>query len=161
MQRLLIEYNTDLFDASTIQRLLTHFQTLLAAIVGVDRPVSAVQLLSEHEKKHMLAGWNPSAVPYPSEQGVHQLFEDQATRTPQSVAVADDRHILTYRELSERSNRLAHFLASVNVGPGDLVGVHLPRGADLVVALLGVLKAGGRLCPARSGFSIGTAGVHA
>ncbi len=142
-----MEYSTDLFEAETINRLLGHFQTLLAAIVADPaQRLSRLPLLTEEEEQQ-LAEWNNTSREYPREACIHQLFEAQMGRTPEAVAVSFKDQQLSYRELNHRANRLAHYLQGLGVGPEVRVGVGLERSVDLVVALVAVLKAGGAYVP--------------
>src|SRR5205807_463579 len=112
-----LEYNTDLFDQSTIVRLVGHFQALLEGIVAdPDCRLSDLPLLSEPERHQLLVEWNATENDYPRTQCVHQQFEAQAQRTPDAVAVAFEEQSLTYRELNEQANRLGHYLRKRGVG---------------------------------------------
>ncbi|MFN6560836.1 MAG: amino acid adenylation domain-containing protein [Nostoc sp. ChiSLP01] len=142
------EYNTDLFDGSTIERMAAHFQNLCSAIV--ENPVAAVgelPLLSEAERHQLLLSFNDTASVYPTNKCIHQLFESQVERTPQSVAVVFENHQLSYVELNQRANQLAHHLLSLGVEPEVLVGICVERSVEMVVGLLGILKAGGAYVP--------------
>jgi amino acid adenylation domain-containing protein len=141
-------YNTDLFDSGTIGRMMGHFQSLLAA--GAENPsikISRLPLLSEAERQRLLMEWNDTAVAYPREATVHQLFEAQVNRSSGSIAVVCRDKRLTYDELNSRANQLARYLQKRGVVPGDLVGICVDRSVDMLVALLGVLKAGGAYVP--------------
>ncbi|MCA1568066.1 MAG: amino acid adenylation domain-containing protein [Acidobacteria bacterium] len=141
-------YNTDLFDAATVAQMLGHFRNLLEGVAASpDARVSELPLLTEAEHRRLLYEWNDTRRVYPHETCVHELFEAQATRTPDATAVVSDEGRITYRELNERANRLARHLRRRGVGRENLVGVCLGRGAKLVEALLGVLKAGGAYVP--------------
>ncbi len=142
-----LEYATDLFDAATIGRMAGHFETLLAAI-AVDHalPVSALPLLTEAERQQLQA-WNVTTVAYPADACLHQLVAAQVARTPDAIALAFEGQQLTYEALDAHANQLAHHLQSLGVGPDTLVAVALERSLDLVLALLGVLKAGGAYLP--------------
>lgn len=143
-----LEYNTDLFDPATIERMDGHFQTLLREIVADPaRPISQLPILTEAERHQLLVDWNNTAQDYSKEKCFHDLFEAQAQRTPDSIAVVFDDRRLTYRELNARANRLAHYLRRLGVGPETLVGVFVERSIEMVVALLGVMKAGGAYVP--------------
>ncbi|MBI3244199.1 MAG: amino acid adenylation domain-containing protein [Chloroflexi bacterium] len=143
-----IKYNTDLFDAPTIARLAGHFRTLLEGIAAdPDRPLSDLPLLAESERHQLLAAWNDTAADYLKDLCVHQLFESQVERTPDSVAVVFEDRSLTYRELNERANQLAGHLSGLGVKPGVLVGICVERSLDMMIGLLGVLKAGGAYVP--------------
>jgi natural product biosynthesis luciferase-like monooxygenase protein len=141
-----LEYNVDLYDAATAERLAQRFRTLLEGIaLHADRPLSELPLLSEVEIRQLQA-WNDTAVPVP-EGTIHGQIAAQAERTPDAVAVIAGRESLTYRELLARANALAERLRSLGVGPEDRVGVSLHRSADLLVGLLGVLASGGAYVP--------------
>ncbi len=121
---------------------------LLAAIVAnPDQPLSAYPLLSSEERQHLLVDWNQTKSDYPREQRAHQLFEAQVERTPDSPAVIFNDQSLTYRQLNQRANQLAHHLRSLGVGPEKMVGVYLERSLEMVVAVLGVLKSGAAYIP--------------
>ncbi|MBZ4422888.1 non-ribosomal peptide synthase/polyketide synthase [Myxococcus sp. RHST-1-4] len=144
---LLCEYATDLFDADTVGRMLEQLGTLLAeAAAAPERRVDELPLLSEQERHRALGEWRQTA-PATPDACAHHLFEEQVHRTPEAPAVSFGEHTLTYRELDARANQLAWHLRSLGVGPDVVVGVHLERTPELVVALLGVLKAGGAFLP--------------
>jgi amino acid adenylation domain-containing protein len=142
------DYNTGLFDESTIARWLSHYETLLLGIVeNADQPVSRLPLLNEAERRQLAVDWNQTAADYPRNLCVHQLFEAQAKKTPDAIAAAFEGDQLTYRELDRRTNQLANYLRSTGVKPGVMVGVFVDRSLDMIVALLGVMKAGGAYVP--------------
>jgi natural product biosynthesis luciferase-like monooxygenase protein/amino acid adenylation domain-containing protein/FkbM family methyltransferase len=145
--RLKVEYNTDLFDHETIARMAGHYQRLLACVVGSpDTPVSALPLLAPEEERQLLVEWNSTeTVVAPAT--VTQLFEERVERAPDVAAVVYEGAQLTYAELNRRANRLAHHLRSLGVGADSVVGVCVERSAEMVVALLAVLKAGGAYLP--------------
>ena len=141
-------YNTDLFDAGTIERWMGHFQTLLEGIVSdPEQPISDLPLLTERERQKLLVEWNDTQTDYPRGQCIHQLIEAQVERTPDAVAVVFEDEQLTYRELDRRANQLAHHLRGLGVGPEVLVGICVERSLEIVVGLLGILKAGGAYVP--------------
>ncbi|MET0647237.1 MAG: amino acid adenylation domain-containing protein [Pyrinomonadaceae bacterium] len=143
-----LQYNRDLFKASTVRRLLGHFRALAEAVAGdPERPVSEIPLLTEVERRQLLVGFNDTRREFPADRHMHRLFERQARKTPGAVALVSERESLTYRELNERANRLAHQLRAHGVTPEARVGVMLERSPDLVVSLLAVLKAGGAYVP--------------
>ncbi|HSF39289.1 MAG TPA: amino acid adenylation domain-containing protein, partial [Thermoanaerobaculia bacterium] len=143
-----LEFNTDLFDAATAERMLGHWQTLLAgAVADPSRPVALLPLLTPAEREQLLVTWNASAADHPRDLLLHQLFEAQAARTPAAEALVAGTERLTYQELNRRANQLARYLQTLGVGPEVRVGVQLDRGAELIVALLAVLKAGGAYVP--------------
>ncbi|HEY2328632.1 MAG TPA: amino acid adenylation domain-containing protein, partial [Verrucomicrobiae bacterium] len=142
------EYATGIFEAEMISRLAEHFQNLLAAIVAnPQEKVSDLPMLSAAGRQQLLVEWNSTAADYPHDKTIHQLFETQAEKTPEAVAVVCDEKSLTYRELNRRANQLAHRLRALGVGPDSLVGIYVGRSHELVVGLLGILKAGGAYVP--------------
>jgi len=142
-----IEYNTDLFDADRITRMLRHFQTLLAGIVAhPEQNLSDLPLLTTAEHQQILTTWNSNKISVP-QQCIHQLFEAQVEKTPDAVAVVFEKEQLTYQELNQRANQLAHYLQTQGVKAEVLVGICLGRSCELVVGILGVLKAGGAYLP--------------
>ena len=142
------EYNTDLFDAARIARMLGHFQNLLLGIVAnPEAKLSDLPLLSEAEKHQLLVEWNDTQVDYPQDGCIHQLFEAQVEKTPDTVALIFGNQQLTYRELNNRANQLAHYLQHLGVKPEVLVGICMERSLEMVVGLLGILKAGGAYVP--------------
>ncbi len=143
-----IEYATDLFDAARIERMAGHFLAMLEGIVSnPNERLSRLPLLTEAERHQLLVDWNETQVDYPANACIHELFEAQAQRTPEAVAVEFEGSQLCYRELNERANQLAHYLRGMGVGPDTLVGVAMERSLEMVVALYGVLKAGGAYVP--------------
>ena len=143
-----IEYNTDLFDASTVARLVDGFERLLRSIASnPQRRLSELDLLSDVERGRLLVDWNNTVAPYPRQGGLASLLEGQVDRSPDAVAVVFEGATLTYRELDRRANQLAWHLRSLGVGPDVLVGICVERSLDMVVGLLGVLKAGGAYVP--------------
>jgi amino acid adenylation domain-containing protein len=143
-----VVYNSDLFEADKMDRMLGHLQTLLTGIVAnSDQRLSELLLLTEAERHQLLVQWNDTTVEYPRDKCVHQLFEEQVERTPSTVAVVFEGQELTYRELNERANQLAHYLRKLGVGPEVLVGLCLDRSLELAIGILGILKAGGAYLP--------------
>ncbi|MEH2305427.1 amino acid adenylation domain-containing protein [Nostoc sp.] len=142
------EYNTDLFDSSTIERMTGHFLTLLEAIVAnPSERISQLPMLTASEQQQLLVEWNDTSVDYPQDKCIHQLFEEQVERTPDAVAVVFENQQLTYHELNSRANQLAHYLRSLGVGADVLVGICVERSLEMLVGLLGILKAGGAYVP--------------
>ncbi|WP_373528143.1 amino acid adenylation domain-containing protein [Nostoc sp.] len=142
------EYNTDLFNADTIERMSGHFVTLLEAIVtNPQQKISQLPLLKEQEQRKLLVEWNDTQVEYLCNQCIHQLFEEQVERTPDAIAVVFENQQLTYDELNYRANQLAHYLKALGVKADVLVGLCVDRSLDMVVGLLGILKAGGAYVP--------------
>jgi amino acid adenylation domain-containing protein len=141
-------YATDLFEQPTIDRLAQHFQILLEGIVAnPQRRLSQLPLLSEKERQQVLALWNQTTAPYPHDQSIAQLFEQQVERTPEAVAVVYEDQQLTYRQLNELANQLAHYLIEQGVRPSSRVGLCVERNLSMLVGLLGILKAGGAYVP--------------
>ncbi|MFZ6028858.1 MAG: condensation domain-containing protein, partial [Chloroflexota bacterium] len=143
-----LEYNTDLFDSETIGRMSRHYQVLLeAALANPDQSLAALPLLTEAERQRLLVEWNATRAEFPQATCLHELFEAQAERTPQAVALVFDGVEMRYGELDARANRLAHYLQALGVGAESLVGILVERSLDMVVGLLGILKAGGTYVP--------------
>jgi amino acid adenylation domain-containing protein len=164
-----LEYRTDLFDRATIERMAGHYRTLLEGIVEAPgRQVSELPMLTAEELHEILVAWNDTGTDYPADRCVHELFEAQAERTPDAVAVVFGDRQLSYRELNQRANQLAHQLRSLGVGriggiggiggaggaggaggvgPATLVGLCVERSLEMVVGMLGILKAGGAYVP--------------
>jgi amino acid adenylation domain-containing protein len=143
-----LEYRTELFNPERMKRLLQHYRTLLEGMaVSVDARIGELEMLSEPERQQLLVEWNRTEAPYSTDKCVHRLFEEQAAKTPQAVAVIYEEERLSYGELNERANRLAWRLRDLGVGPETIVGLMVERSIEMVVALLGVLKAGGAYVP--------------
>jgi natural product biosynthesis luciferase-like monooxygenase protein/amino acid adenylation domain-containing protein/non-ribosomal peptide synthase protein (TIGR01720 family) len=165
-----VEYSTDLFDAATITRLLSHWQVLLEEIVrDPEQPIEVLPLLTQAEREQILVQWNATAVgtrrdtddrkgsslrplsawacPPPQDLCLHQIFERQVEQTPEAVAVVFENQQLTYQQLNGQANQLAYRLRKVGIGPDEVVGVCMERSLELVIALLAVLKAGGAYVP--------------
>src|SRR6185436_15822415 len=112
-----------------------------------EQRVSELNLLTAAEQEQVISEWNETSVEYPGEKGLHELFEEQAERTPDAVAVVYEEEQVTYGELNERANRLAHHLQGLGVGEETLVGICVERSIEMVVGLLGILKDGGAYLP--------------
>jgi len=150
------EYNTDLFDADRIERMVGHFQVLLEGIVAhPEQRLSEVPLLPESEKHRLRVEWNQTWADFPRGKCIHDLMEEQVERTPTAVALAGpsltqastSQVSWTYAELNQRANALAYYLQALGVGPEVLVAVCMERTVEMVVGLLAVLKAGGAYVP--------------
>ncbi len=142
------EYNSDLFEPDTIARMTGHFQTLLAAIIAnPDQRVRELPFLTESEQYQLLVEWNNTTKEYPFDKCIHELFEEQVERSPDAIAVILEGEQLTYRELNQRANRIAHHLRALGVGPEVLVGICVERSPLMVAGLLGILKVGGAYVP--------------
>ncbi len=147
------EYNRDLFDPAWVGRLLEHFEILLKGVIA--RPqcrLSELPLLSDAERQMILVDWNRTETEYPREKCVHELFEAQVERMPDAIAVEFGKQTLTYHELNQRANRLAHHLRKLSVGPDVPVGICLERSLELIVAVVAVLKAGGVYVPMEASY---------
>ena len=142
-----IRYSTELFKQSTIERMIGHLETLLAAITANPQtPLSDLPILTQTEQQ-LLGSWNDTEVDRPQRHCIHQLFEAQVKRSPDAVAVVFEAQTLTYRELNHRANQLAHYLQELGVKPEVLVGICVERSLLMVIGLLAILKAGGAYVP--------------
>ncbi|MEG4071718.1 amino acid adenylation domain-containing protein [Microcoleus sp. Pol14C2] len=140
----MVIYSADLFDEATIARLIGHFQTLLESIVAnPEQRIANLQYLSAQERYQLLVECNNTQADYPQDLCIHQLFEMQADRTPDAVALVFGEERVTYQQLNLRSNQLARYLQKIGVGAEVLVGLCCGRSLDLIVGMLGILKAGG------------------
>ena len=143
-----IEYRRDFFRPDTIARLAGHYRTLLeGAAARPDHRLSTLPLMEEAELQRILMEWNATTTDYPRARSVHGLFEDRVDATPDAVAVAFEGATLSYRELDRRANRLAHHLRRLGVGSERPVGLWMERSLEMIVAILGILKAGGVYAP--------------
>ncbi|RAP57228.1 non-ribosomal peptide synthetase [Oleiagrimonas sp. MCCC 1A03011] len=139
-----LEYATALFERETIERIAGYYQAMLKGMAAdAARPVGAIPILAEAEQNLVLRTWNATALPSASDCCVHELFEEQAARTPDATAVVFEDTNLTYSEFNRSANRLAHRLRSMGVGPDARVAICMERGLEMLVALMGILKAGG------------------
>jgi amino acid adenylation domain-containing protein len=143
-----IEYNTDLFNADRIQRMLQHLQVLLEGVVrNPGKRLSEFAIMTDDELHRLLVDWNRTQVDFANHMALHELFDAQAQRTPEAVAAEFEGTQLRYRELNERANQLARHLKGLGVGPDFPVGLFHERSLNMMVALLGILKAGGAYVP--------------
>ncbi len=141
-------YNTNLFAATTIERMAAQFSYLLELIVAdPSRRLNQFSVLTSAEQQLILAEWNTTSRPYPQQECIHQRFERQVEQTPNAPALAFRDEQITYRELNERANRLAHRLQALGIGPRSLVAICVERSIDMVVSIFGVLKAGAAYIP--------------
>ena len=139
-----LEYNADLFNPETIDNLIEHFRTLLEAMVeDPDQRLTDIEILSYAELHQILVDWNETQTDYPREQCLPQLFEAQVERSPDTIALVFADQQLTFRQLNARANQLAHYLQQMGVRPETRVGINLRRTPNVIIAMLGVLKAGG------------------
>src|SRR5581483_8821580 len=143
------EYATDLFEASTISRMFRHWQQVLETLVQhPERKVGTISLLTPDEYRVQVEQWNTPTPRLPSHGAcLHQLFEQQVQRTPDAVALVQQERLLSYQQLNEHANQLAHTLRRLGVGPEVVVGLCLRRSLDLVISILAILKAGGAYLP--------------
>ncbi|WP_420126422.1 non-ribosomal peptide synthase/polyketide synthase [Longimicrobium sp.] len=143
-----LNYSTDLFERGTIERMLGHLERVLEQVADdADVRLSQLELLGDAERALVLEAWNRTEAEVPAALCIHELFEVQAARTPDAVAVRFEDASLTYAELNARANQLAHHLRGLGVGPEVRVGVLMERSLEMVVSLLAVLKAGGAYVP--------------
>lgn len=141
-------YNTELFEEQTILRWMKHFRTLLEAIVSnSERRLSELPLLAEQEKQQVLVDWNSTRIASSHVSCLYDLFHKQVERSPDAIAVTFEEWQLTYLELDQRTNQLSHYLCSLGIGPGSLVGLCIERSLEMLIGLLSILKAGGAYVP--------------
>jgi amino acid adenylation domain-containing protein len=142
-----MEYDTDLFEFATIQRMMRHYSCLLASILAApNTPLQSLAILGPEERRMLLWDFNATVAPI-AEKTVIGMFEEQVDRTPEATAVRCEGASLTYSELDQRANQLGHYLKQMGVGPEVRVGICLERSLEMIVTLLGVLKAGGAYVP--------------
>ncbi|MBT6053763.1 MAG: AMP-binding protein, partial [Candidatus Scalindua sp.] len=144
-----IEYNTALYKEDRIKRTVSHFMTLLHSVISnPETSIDSMNILPEEERHKLIYEFNESKADYPKEKTISELFEEQVARTPADIAVEFEEKELTYKELNEQANQVAHYLrVQYQIKPDDLVGVMMDRSERMIVALLGILKAGGAYVP--------------
>jgi amino acid adenylation domain-containing protein len=148
-----LEYNTDIFVQETAERLLEYYRRVLGSFASEpQRPVFDLPFLSDAERHRLVVEWNDTAADYPRDKCVHELFAEQALRTPDAGALVFEDRQLTYAELDRLSNQVAHHLRGLGVGPETIVGLCVERSPEMVVGLLGILKAGGAYLPLDPGY---------
>jgi len=148
-----MEYNTDLFDGETIERMLRNYATLLESIVtNPDAHVADLSLLTTAQRQQILIEWNATKAEFPYQKSIHQVFQEQAQLTPHDVAVVCDTTRLTFAELNARANQLAQYLRRRGVGPEVRVAICVERSVEMIVGLLAILKAGGTYVPLEPSF---------
>jgi amino acid adenylation domain-containing protein len=146
-RKILIIYNTDLYKADTITRMLRHYQRLLESVAAnPDHAIGTVSILTDDERRQLLRERNDNDVVFP-QCCIHELFEAQARKTPNAVAIKFEDQQITYKEVDRRANQVAHRLGAMGVKPEALVGICIERSIELLVGLLGILKAGGAYVP--------------
>ncbi|MCG8616072.1 MAG: amino acid adenylation domain-containing protein, partial [Desulfobacterales bacterium] len=142
------QYNSDLFDRTTIERSVGHFLELLADIADTpDKPLSRLSILPREEKEQLLTEFNHTSADFPDDILIYERFEANVLKTPDAPAVVFQDGVLTYRELNERANRTGHYLQKLGVGPDVLVGLYMERSFEMITGVLGILKAGGAYVP--------------
>ncbi len=142
------EYSTDLFQESTIKRWTTYFTRFLTEVLRhPEQPVGWINLLPEEEKHQILVAWNQTTEPIPEPACAHRVFEQVVDQYPEAIALDHKGHQLTYAELNQRANQLAHYLRELGVGPEVPVAISLDRSLEMIVGILGILKAGGAYVP--------------
>ncbi|MBL8675936.1 MAG: amino acid adenylation domain-containing protein, partial [Alphaproteobacteria bacterium] len=143
-----INYAMDLFEAQTIERMGDHFKELIEGIIkNPTQDIQTLPLLTQTEKHQLLIEWNDTRADYPEDKTIHQLFEEQVERTPDNIAIVYEDQELTYQQLNEKANQLAHYLRTLGVGPDTLVAIAIERSLEMIIGLLGILKAGGAYVP--------------
>ena len=148
-----MEYNSDLFDGETIERMLGNYATLLESIVtNPDARIADLSLLTTPQRKQILIDWNATKAEFPYQKSIHQIFQEQAQLTPNGVAVVCDHTRLTFAELNARANQLANYLRKRGVGPEVRVAICVERSVEMIVGLLAILKAGGTYVPLEPSF---------
>jgi len=148
-----LEYDGRRFDDTSIERMLGHLTSLLEGMTGdLNRSVGQLSMLSAAERRQLLFEWNQTSESYRSQVSLHQLFSEQVKRTPEATAVVFENEQLSFAELENRANQLAHYLRRRGVGPEVLIAVCMERSVEMVVALLGILKAGGAYVPLDPGY---------
>ncbi|NIM15215.1 MAG: amino acid adenylation domain-containing protein [Candidatus Aminicenantes bacterium] len=149
------EYNTDIFDDSTMDRMLTHYIRLLEEIINhPGKEISALPMMDETEITQLLYGWNRTDTQYPKEKTLHELFEEQVERSPEVTALVGKKgkiHI-TYGVLNEKADRLAYFLKEKGVLADSIVGIMVERSVEMIIGIFGILKAGGAYLPIDTGY---------
>ncbi|MEW6735629.1 MAG: MupA/Atu3671 family FMN-dependent luciferase-like monooxygenase, partial [Acidobacteriota bacterium] len=142
------QYNTDLFDTTTMERMVDHFQVLLKGILSdPEQRLSDLPLLTSAQQHQILTLWNSTQMPYPRDKCIHQLFEQQVERSPDAIALIFEDKQITYKELNCRANQLAYHLRRLGAGPDKIIGIYLERSLELVISILAVLKAGAAYLP--------------
>ncbi|KAG0205322.1 hypothetical protein BGX31_003004, partial [Mortierella sp. GBA43] len=143
-----IGYSTALFDHSTMERHVGYLCTMIhEMVVGLDRPIGSVEILAQDERELVLQTWNATQQDYPSHLCIHHLFEQQVEQSPQATALVFDGLSLTYSELNDRANQLAHRLVELGAQPDTLVAICVERSFAMIVGMMAILKAGGAYVP--------------
>jgi amino acid adenylation domain-containing protein len=149
------EYNTDIYAQERIERMIGHYQVLLESVCrNPDLPIGELELLTEDEQQKILLGWNATQMDFPRHQTIQGLITSQAQRCGDRIAVSDEEGEISYAELDRRSNQLGRYLQRLGIGPESLVGISLPRKKEMVIGLLGILKAGAAYVPLDPNFPV-------
>ncbi len=145
---LTVEYSTDLYKEETIIRMMEHFKNLLSSVAKTPhQKIGLLPMLAATELQELVEGFNQSSVIYPKDKTIVSLFEEQVEKAPGNISVVFEQDQLTYKELNERSNQLAHYLLSKGVKKGTLIPVFIDRSTEMLVAIMGILKAGAAYVP--------------
>jgi len=143
-----IEYNTKLLKRASIERLMRHYINILCEVLSnAEKKLNEIELIGEEEKKQILFEFNDTKANYPMDKTIHQLFEEQAEKTPHKVAVVYGDEKLTYMELNGKANRLARMLRKKGVKEDSIVGIMVERSMEMIIGIMGILKAGGAYLP--------------
>jgi len=143
-----IEYSSKLFNKETIERMAIHLRNIVSyAAVNTDKKLSEIEIMTEAEKNKVIYEVNDTYIDYPRDKTIHELFEEQAERIPDNIAVVFGDRQITYKELNQKANAIAHMLVETNVKSGDNVGILAQRGVGMIASMLGILKAGGAYVP--------------
>ena len=143
-----ITYDDSLFDGATIERMMGHLRNLLRGFAANPRQrLADVPIVTEAERRQLLFEWNDTSAHFPQDRTIHEWVEAQTAKTPDAVALSFKDQSMTYRELNENANRLAHYLRRHGVGPDAMVGLYVERSLEMVIGILGILKAGGAYVP--------------
>ena len=145
--RVVFEADSGAYDSGFLTCLQHRFLHLLGTMNDPAQLIGKLDILPADERRKILVEWNRTRRDYPSDRHVHELFEEQVRRTPDRVAAVYEQQHLTYKELNEQADQLAHYLALRGVGPGERVCLHVERSLGMLVGLLGILKAGGAYVP--------------
>jgi len=148
-----IEYSSRLFNRDTIERMARHLRNIISyAVVNADKKLSEIEIMTETEKNKVLYELNDTYIDYPRDKTIHELFEEQAERMPDNIAVVFGDRQVTYKELNQKANAIARMLVENSVKSGDNVGIMAQRGVEMIASMLGILKAGGAYVPIEPGY---------
>ena len=150
-----LDYAAAKFDSSLIEQFVSHFNLLVESFIdNLDQSITKVDFLTKDERKQILIYWNDTAAPYPKDKTIYQLFEDQVKKTPDNIAVVFENEKLSYSDLNKKSNQLAHLIRAKykkqnkkDLKPDSLIGLCVERSLDMIIGILGILKAGAAYVP--------------